>query len=128
MPEAAIDTLKILNFTAYALDEYKILACYLVFLVFCVVKLLSKHSTKTLIKNDNESNYDREDNRMNHDISFPFPISAPIPAQASFTDKNRLSLLRSSDDEPDSEHQTHHHYHMHHHHLNQTVSEKGKTI
>ena len=66
---------------------------------------------------------------MNHDISFPFPISAPIPAQASFTDKNRLSLLRSSsDDEPDSEHQTHHHhYHMHHHHqLNQTVSEKGK--
>jgi len=64
---------------------------------------------------------------MNHDISFPFPISAPIPAQASFTDKNRLSLLRSSsDDEPDSENQTHHHhYHMHHHHqLNQTVSEK----
>lgn len=96
--------------------------------MFCVVKILPKHSTKTLIKNDNESNYDREDNRMNHDISFPFPISAPIPAQASFTDKNRLSLLRSSDDEPDSEHQTHHHYHMHHHHLNQTVSEKGKTF
>ena len=67
---------------------------------------------------------------MNYDISHPFPITAPIPAQASFTDKNRLSLLRSSDDEPISDsdiHQTHHHYHLHHHsQLNQTVSEKGK--
>lgn len=106
-----------------------VLLILIIMVIGALIKLrfFAREHRLKLANNDNESQYDREDNRMNHDISFPFPISAPIPAQASFTDKNRLSLLRSSsDDEPDSEHQTHHHhYHMHHHHqLNQTVSEK----
>ena len=60
---------------------------------------------------------------MNHDISYPFPISAPIPA--NFTEnQNRMSLLRSSEDETTSDSDHHNHHHHHHHHQ---MNEKGKS-
>ena len=61
---------------------------------------------------------------MNHDISYPFPISAPIPANfKNITDnQNRMSLLRSSEDETTSDSDHHNHHHLHHHQIN----DKGK--
>jgi hypothetical protein len=51
---------------------------------------------------------------MNQDISYPYPISAPIPnaTHSHYTEKSRLSLLRSSDDEPISDTDQHHHLHQ----------------
>ena len=60
---------------------------------------------------------------MNQDISYPYPISAPIPnaTHSHYTEKSRLSLLRSSDDEPISDSDQHHNHQTQHSH-----SEKGK--
>ena len=63
---------------------------------------------------------------MNQDISYPYPISAPIPnaTHSHYTEKSRLSLLRSSDDEPISD--TDQHHHLHQASQPNSHSEKGK--
>ena len=73
-----------------------------------------------VFKSETDDDFERQDNRMNHDISYPFPISAPIPT--NFTEnQNRMSLLRSSEDETTSD-SDHHNHHHHHHQMN----DKGK--